>query len=101
MSFIPKGDFKTREEWLKRQKRATLKREEEKFNQKIKQEQPQPKPTTPVAPHKSTLNDILTLDTQHSMTASKISQRSEEGPTPAFKKESDRELHALMKTRLF
>jgi hypothetical protein len=26
MSFIAKGDFKTREEWLKKQKRAALKK---------------------------------------------------------------------------
>jgi hypothetical protein len=35
------------------------------------------------------------------METSILSKRTEEGATPTFKKESDKELHALMKTRLF
>jgi hypothetical protein len=36
MNFFSKGEFKTREEWLKKQKKAHLKKEEEKFNKNIK-----------------------------------------------------------------
>lgn len=36
MSFFTKGDFKTREEWLKKQKKSQLRKEEEKFNKNIK-----------------------------------------------------------------
>ena len=59
MSFFNKGDFKTREEWLKRQKKAALKKEEEKFNKRL---------VTPVPdiPKKEKLNQIVTLDTEQS-----------------------------------
>ena len=43
MSFFSKGDFKTREEWLKKQKKETMKRESQKyheFNKSAKQPQP-------------------------------------------------------------
>lgn len=63
MSFFVKGDFKTREEWLKRQRKELMKKESIKFHEyNSKTNSSKSTVKYPFPEQKGTLSDILKTD---------------------------------------